>query len=698
MPSPDFSTYVSLTPYDAQPLEIYQAAVEYATTSMPDFQPRTGTVEDAMLQAMSYVSGFLVASINRLPDSLMQGIINIFGFERNEPTLSSGTVVLDLLGDAGTIYAGTQFSYEEIIDGTTYQYVFISTEDVAISAGETSKTVNVISSETGTIPTILSNTSLTVLTANSLIISAVAGTITSGQDGEDDATYFTRASTYFQSLSNGLITKRQVETFILNTYPVLTRVKSISPALLAILDSTKYDMTGIDTEDFLGHIIAYVLSTGSTFTEKETLVSIKDAIVERSIPGLSVDISTPIFIKLASRSTVEKLSGFDSSTVRDSVVTALTDYVSPASWDWEIEDISSAILSSIAIKNGTGVNYVYDMGLAVQGFKTACSMTPFGSVSADSMGASTAFVLYDLASTDFYDDSLMTGNPYSVNEKITKAKISSVIYAKDGETQITLPSSFNILRKGYKISGSGSTGTTNIRFRCADFGHAERAELFKPNLSISGTGLSANTHIVKVENYSDDYFDLTISKPLTLDLSDDDVTVGATTAFTVVTATSGLDGNSNPDDCSYFIYEIQSIISPLSNGEYVTLELGVEHDFTVDDTIFVTGLRILGVEAYSPFNGPQVVSAVPSSTSITFQIPYQEDIENVFNLSNASYDAAVFKYPNYSMSSLTVDFDIESNLSYASSILNPLNTSQVLINNYGYLPFMDSASTTVVIA
>jgi hypothetical protein len=697
MPSPDFSNYVSLTPYDAQPIEIYQAAVEYATTSMPDFQPRTGTVEDAMLQAMSYVSGFIVASINRLPDSLMQGIINIFGFERNEATLSSGTVVLNLLGDAGKIYAGTQFSYEEIVEGTTYQYVFISTEDVSISLGETSKTINVIGSTTGTIPTILANTELTVLTANSLIVSAVAGTITSGQDSEDDATYFTRAATYFQSLSNGLVTKRQIETFILNTYPVLTRVKSISPALLGITDSTKYDMAGVDLDDFLGHIIAYVLSTGSTFTEKETLVAIKDSIIEKSIPGLSVDISTPIFTKLASRTTIEKLSGYDTSTVRDSVATALTQYVSPANWDWSIDDISSAILSSIAIKNGTGVNYVYDMGLAVQGFKTACSMTPFGLVSNDSMGASTAFVLYDLASTAFYDDSFMTGNPYNVNEKITKAKISSTIYAKDGETEIALPSSFNILRKGYTIPGSGSIGTTVIRVKCGYFGHVERAELFKPGLSISGSGIPSNSHIVSLDNYSDEYYDLTISKALTTDLSDTTITIAATTAFTVVTATAGLDGNSNPDDCSYNIYEIQSIASSLSNGDYVTLELGMAHDFVIDDTIFVTGLKILGVDAYSPFNGKQTVSNVPSSTSITFQVKYDGDIENSFSLSNPNYDAAVFKYPNYSMSTLTVDFDIESNVSYAGSILNPLNTTQVLMTNYGYLPFMDSASTTVVV-
>jgi hypothetical protein len=135
MPSPDFSNYIDLTPYDAQPSDIYASAVEYATTSMPDFSPRTGTVEDAMLQSMSYVSGFLVAAINRLPNSLMEGVLNVFGFERTEATLSSGTVVLTLLGDEGTIFAGTQFSYEEIVDGQINQYVFTALDDTSVADG-----------------------------------------------------------------------------------------------------------------------------------------------------------------------------------------------------------------------------------------------------------------------------------------------------------------------------------------------------------------------------------------------------------------------------------------------------------------------------------------------------------------------------------------------------------------------------------
>ena len=52
MASPDFSEYIDLTINDLQPPDIYSLAREYALVSLPEFNPRTGTVEDAVLQAM----------------------------------------------------------------------------------------------------------------------------------------------------------------------------------------------------------------------------------------------------------------------------------------------------------------------------------------------------------------------------------------------------------------------------------------------------------------------------------------------------------------------------------------------------------------------------------------------------------------------------------------------------------------------
>ena len=39
MPSPDFSEYIDLTINDLQPEDVYNGAVEYARTALPEFDP-----------------------------------------------------------------------------------------------------------------------------------------------------------------------------------------------------------------------------------------------------------------------------------------------------------------------------------------------------------------------------------------------------------------------------------------------------------------------------------------------------------------------------------------------------------------------------------------------------------------------------------------------------------------------------------
>ncbi|MBM4210606.1 MAG: hypothetical protein FJ187_08665, partial [Gammaproteobacteria bacterium] len=63
MPSPDFSQYVDLTDFDVQPGDLYLDALEYARTSIPEFDPRPGTLEDAIMQAGAYVGAGTIGSV-----------------------------------------------------------------------------------------------------------------------------------------------------------------------------------------------------------------------------------------------------------------------------------------------------------------------------------------------------------------------------------------------------------------------------------------------------------------------------------------------------------------------------------------------------------------------------------------------------------------------------------------------------------
>ena len=89
MASPDFSPYIDLAGDNLGPDELYTQAVEYARLALPEFAPRTGTVEDAIMQATSLLASLTLGSINNLPDGLMEGILRLLGITRFEATFGT---------------------------------------------------------------------------------------------------------------------------------------------------------------------------------------------------------------------------------------------------------------------------------------------------------------------------------------------------------------------------------------------------------------------------------------------------------------------------------------------------------------------------------------------------------------------------------------------------------------------------------
>ena len=54
MASPNFAQYIDLTINNKTTETVYNDAVEYAQIALPEFSPRVGTIENALLEAMSH--------------------------------------------------------------------------------------------------------------------------------------------------------------------------------------------------------------------------------------------------------------------------------------------------------------------------------------------------------------------------------------------------------------------------------------------------------------------------------------------------------------------------------------------------------------------------------------------------------------------------------------------------------------------
>jgi hypothetical protein len=226
MPSPDFSTYINFIGFDEQPSSLYQEAVAYAQTALPEFNPRPGTIEDALLQAGSYVGSLAIGAINRLPDGLVEGILKIMGVTRIES--SAGTVNADIeFFDAGqTVDAGTIFVYDYFDGSQVIQLPFVLNTAATAEEAETTVSVTLTSLINGVIPSVSIGTQFLPASPSAIIFACTTtSVITQGDTSETDTQFLNRAATYLQSLSSTLNTATQIENYILLNYSNVKRCK-----------------------------------------------------------------------------------------------------------------------------------------------------------------------------------------------------------------------------------------------------------------------------------------------------------------------------------------------------------------------------------------------------------------------------------------------------------------------------------------
>ena len=167
----DYSPYIDLRIHDVQPVDVYLGAIELARTTIPEFNLRQGTPEDALFQAFAYMSSLSVGAINRLPSRLMEGIAEILGVSRFYGARASVVVeIISMDNDGAYLPAGSIFSYSEIIGSDKYQYTFELAEDLLIDSVTSGTTlpgvVTLYSQAVGLHPTMVAGESLVPINVN----------------------------------------------------------------------------------------------------------------------------------------------------------------------------------------------------------------------------------------------------------------------------------------------------------------------------------------------------------------------------------------------------------------------------------------------------------------------------------------------------------------------------------------------------
>ena len=234
----DFTKYIDLSIFDAEPGDIYFDAIEAARTTLPEFNLRVGTPEDAIFQAAAYISSLNISSINRLPDRLMEGIVNILGYAKQQAVAAEVDVTVTLDSYAGgTIPAGTIFSYETLFEDEVTEFAFQTVQAIVIdgianpgvedSLPSASVTVSCLTA--GVIPPITTpGTQLNVISSGTNILSVdTFANFANGINADEDSEYLSKSATYLRSLSSAINKSSQLDAYVLLNYPdVVGRSKS----------------------------------------------------------------------------------------------------------------------------------------------------------------------------------------------------------------------------------------------------------------------------------------------------------------------------------------------------------------------------------------------------------------------------------------------------------------------------------------
>mgnify|MGYP003335560607 CR=1 FL=1 len=405
----DFSPYITLTPLNVEPGDIYQRSIDVAMTVLPEFNLRRGTLEDAMFQAASYMNALNVATINSLPSRLMEGFANLIGYSRFEGTRSTITLTVNAFDQSGGVVPkGTIFSHRITeSDGSVSEYTYETAEEVdlaplwssattyatddcvtynsatyrslqnsntnrnpatqtaywdAIGTGDDPPfaSIPVISKVVGYTPTISENDELICITTNNVVDSAFAqDDFAIGLDGDADSTYLSGARTHIASMSNSLSTSRQMQSAIITDYRVVQICK--------VYDLTDSADMAISAADAPGFVTVCVYGKDRTLTTQE-LTSIDTYVTNKSVPGLEISIQNVTFAPFTISIALTHRSTTESSYVENAVKQVLANALSYLNFPLTKTTIESNYLSSIVYNSVGSIISI-----------TSCTMTHTGS-------------------------------------------------------------------------------------------------------------------------------------------------------------------------------------------------------------------------------------------------------------------------------------------------------------------------------
>lgn len=358
MSSPDWSEYVDLTPFDTDAKAIFDKALLYAQTLMPEWIPQAGNIEVAVLEAMAVEAANVAAAANRVPGAVTETILKLFGVERSDGDKATASITVTLNDSGHTLPAGTAFAYFPPDGRRAVAYELDSDLVIAGFSGSGAVTATEVGADHNE-PS--AGDALQVLATLPYVSSVVFQTTPSGGAwAELDEEFFDRAATTLQSYTSAMSTISQIEAYVLTNHTNAFRAKAYDLSVSADRDTSA---AGWVADAHPGNVMIAVGSENSNITDVSDIVlsvaqlqAIEDAVQDRVNASLTVEVVNAELVDVHIEVTVKKTTAAASATVQTAVSAALNEFLAPNNWDWESSVRTNDVIS--VVSQVSGVDYV----------------------------------------------------------------------------------------------------------------------------------------------------------------------------------------------------------------------------------------------------------------------------------------------------------------------------------------------------
>jgi hypothetical protein len=517
MVSPDWSSYVDLTPFDKATSAILEESLTQARALMPHWTPRVGQIETTMMEATAFQTANLVNAANRLPASTVETLLKLYGINRSNGVKATATVTITFTDTAGyTIPANTAMAYYGS-DGSVFVYTL---DDAAIVAsGSASLTSVAVTAQAVGIGfnTPSNGSSLQLLATVPYVSSTVLSSKPSGGlDMETDTEYFTRATTTLAGYSSVMVTQDQLKSYVLTNYTgTVYRAKAYNMRRF----SDRNMVTGGGS--YAGYVLlvvagenvnGYSRSIEDATISAADIATISTAITAKTATGVTVEVHNAELVGIGVTAVVAKTASAASGTVMTAVQSGLQAYLDSDYWVLNTEnDRVVRVNEIVSLLDGiAGVEYVTSVVLTLPEESVSCATTANLSAAYDNGTLGVGAALTNSGSqAAFAVDGVTPSVEDRVLVKDQTAALQNGIYtvtvAGDGSTNWVLTRALDAdttnemvvdrfvwcnagstnINKGFSCGAAGTIGTGDISF--TQTSSAVRAEVLGSNAT-DGTG------------------------------------------------------------------------------------------------------------------------------------------------------------------------------------------------------------------